>query len=230
MPRRPRLDLPGLPQHIIHRGNDRQACFYHTDDYCAYLGFVQGYAASTGAEVHAYALMTNHVHLLVTGHCAGAISTLMQGVGRCYVRHINGHYGRSGTLWEGRFRSCLIQSSRYLLTCQRYIELNPVRAGMVAAPADYPWSSYRHHAGISAQPWLTPHPDYLALASEPADRTVCYRVLVSEGIAAEEVDALRHHTQQGAPWGSARFAEDVSAMLGRRVAWLPPGRPRRAAS
>ena len=230
MPRRPRLDLPEHPQHIIQRGNDRQACFYHADDRQAYLQLLREYALSAGVDIHAYVLMTNHVHLLVTGRRFGAVSTLMQDLGRRYVRYVNGHYRRTGTLWEGRFRSCLVADAHYLLTCQRYIELNPVRAGMVARPEDYAWSSYSHHAGLGEQPWLTPHADYLALAAERESRFACYRELVASGIDDVDVAALRRHTQQGAPWGSTRFAEEITAMLGRRAAWQSQGRPRKTAS
>ena len=227
MPRRPRLDLPGLPQHVIQRGNNRQACFFQEQDYTTYLRFLHEHSTAARVEVHAYVLMTNHVHLLLSGQRHGAVSTLMQDMGRHYVRYINGSYGRSGTLWEGRFKTCHVQDERYLLTCLRYIELNPVRAGMVADPVDYRWSTYRHHAGVGDCPGLTPHSAYLALGPDPAQRALHYRALMAEALPNDEVGALRLHTQQGAPWGNDRFAKEITAMTGRRVSFKPQGRPRK---
>lgn len=143
MARLPRLDVPGVAQHVIQRGNNRQACFGSDQDFVAYAGWLHEYAVKHEVAIHAWVFMTNHVHLLVTPKNAGGVSALMQSVGRRYVPYFNYSYKRSGTLWEGRFRSCLVQSERYLLECYRYIELNPVRADMVSGPGDYKWSSYR---------------------------------------------------------------------------------------
>ncbi|PTR10619.1 REP element-mobilizing transposase RayT [Nitrosospira sp. Nsp5] len=146
MPRRARLVLPNIPLHIIQRGNNRQACFFADEDYSVYLDWLAEHASKTGCQVHAYVLMTNHVHLLISADGVEAPGLLMKVLGQCYVQYVNRTYQRSGTLWEGRFRSCLIQDEIYLLACQRYIELNPVRAGMVAHPTEYRWSSYRANA------------------------------------------------------------------------------------
>ncbi len=146
MPRPPRLDLPGVAQHVVQRGNDRHPCFFTADDYRRYLRDLNEIARRQGCAIHAYVLMTNHVHLLVTPPAAGHVSRMMQALGRRYVRHVNQTYHRTSTLWEGRYKACLVASDAHLLQCHRYIELNPLRAAMVADPRDYPWSSHRHNA------------------------------------------------------------------------------------
>jgi putative transposase len=169
--------MPNVPLHIIQRGNNRQACFYADEDYRKYLEWLQEYAAKTGCLVHAYVLMTNHVHLLVSVADGGSAGRLMKALGQRYVQYVNRSYKRSGTLWEGRFRSCLTQEEAYLLTCQRYIELNPVRAGMVDHPAEYPWSSYRANAQGEADALVKPHSLYEALGCDAARREAAYREL-----------------------------------------------------
>jgi putative transposase len=146
MPRRARLSLPGIPWHIIQRGNNRAACFHAEEDYRLYLDYLKEFSAKFDCAVHAYVLMTNHVHLLLTPEHIDSAALLMKHLGQRYVQYVNRTYKRSGTLWEGRFRSCLTQSEQYVLACHRYIELNPVRAGMVKKPQDYPWSSYSANA------------------------------------------------------------------------------------
>lgn len=225
MPRRPRLDLAGLPQHVVQRGNNRQACFYHEQDYLAYLGMLRVVAADAGASVHAYVLMTNHVHLLVSSHRCGAVSRMMQDLGREVVRRINAIYGRSGTLWEGRYHACGVQEGEHLLTCQRYIELNPVRAGMVDRPHDYPWSSFHANALGSRDPLVKPHPTYVALGECGQSRQARYRNLFVSALGSDVLGELRAQTQQGGAWGNDRFQEEIERMVGRRVAWRPKGRP-----
>jgi putative transposase len=173
MPRQPRPDLADVPQHVVQRGNDRQPCFYATEDYRRYLAGLRESAIRYGCSVHAYVLMTNHVHLLVTPSSAGAVSRMMQWLGRQYVGYINGRYRRTGTLWEGRYKSCLVDTERYLLTCYRYIELNPVRAAMVADPADYAWSSYRTNAQALPDKVVVPHAEYLRLGADAAGGLYC---------------------------------------------------------
>ena len=165
MARFPRFDLPGIAWHVVRRGNDRQPCFADAADYLHYRQELGEAALKHGCHLHAYVLMTNHVHLLVTPHEAGATSRMMQAIGRRYVGAFNGRYRRTGTLWEGRFKSALVDSTDYLLTCYRYIELNPVRAGMVAALGDYRWSSHRRNAHGAHEPRITPHAAYLSLGS-----------------------------------------------------------------
>jgi putative transposase len=165
MPRRPRITLPGVPLHLIQRGNNRQACFFADEDYLAYLGWLEGYVREGDCAIHAYVLMTNHVHLLLTPQTSRGAGELMKRLGQRYVQYINRTYRRSGTLWEGRFRSYLTQEGGYVLGCYRYIELNPVRANMVEHPAEYPWSSYRANAQ-GESPLLTHHPLYAVLDSD----------------------------------------------------------------
>lgn len=191
MPRQPRPDLAGVPQHVVQRGNDRQPCFYVADDYRRYLGGLRESATRYGCVVHAYVLMTNHVHLLVTPSSVGAVSRMMQWLGRQYVGYINGRYRRTGTLWEGRYKSCLVDTERYLLTCYRYIELNPVRAAMVADPADYAWSSYRANAQALADPLVVPHAEYLRLGADAPERCVAYRYLFEDALDATPLISRR---------------------------------------
>ena len=147
MARLPRLTVPGYPHHIIQRGNNRQPIFAANADYEALLAMIEEYAGKAGIAIHAYVLMSNHFHLLATPETASGIPQMMQDVGRQYVRYFNQRQGRTGTLWEGRYRSTLIQAERYLLACMAYIDLNPVRAGIALAHGDYPWSSHGHYTG-----------------------------------------------------------------------------------
>jgi putative transposase len=227
MPRRRRLDLPNVPQHIVQRGNNRGACFFCDDDRLAYLMLLSRHARRLGVDVHAYVLMTNHVHLLVTPRAHGAVSTLMQDIGREYVRTVNSVHRRTGTLWEGRFHACLVESERYLLTCMRYIELNPVRAGMVDEASCYRWSSHRANALNESSDLIAAHHVYLALASSDADRCAAYRALFRTAPNNDEMQALRRHTRQRAAWGGERFQREVECALGRKAFANARGRPRR---
>lgn len=170
MARKARFNLPGIPQHVIQCGNNREPCFYAEADYDRYLVDLSEAANHNACRIHAYVLMTNHVHVLVTPMCEYGISHLMQDLGRKYVRYINQRYRRSGTLWEGRYKSSLIDSEAYLLACMRYIELNPVRAHMVEHPGEYRWSSYACNAHGRNDRLIVPHPTYGALAADAARR------------------------------------------------------------
>jgi len=227
MPRRRRIDLPHVPQHIVQRGNNRGACFFCDDDRLSYLALLQRHACRLAVDVHALVLMTNHVHLLATPRRHGAISTLMQDVGREYVRTVNAAYRRTGTLWEGRFHACLVGSERYLLSCRRYIELNPVRAQITDDPSLYAWSSHRANALNKPTELIKPHPVYISLASNPEERCAAYRALFRSALDGDEMRAVRAHTQQSAAWGSERFQREAEAALGRRVSLNAKGRPRR---
>jgi putative transposase len=227
MPRRPRLLLSGVPLHVIQRGNNRQACFHADKDYLFYLEWLADYARKTGCQVHAYALMTNHVHLLLSSLRADGAGALMKALGQRYVQYINRQYRRSGTLWEGRFRSCLVQQDGYLLSCQRYIELNPVRAGMVEHPADYRWSSYRANAQGEANALLTPHLLYLQFGRDAVERQRSYRELFRHELEPGMVDAIRSATNGNYALGNERFAEQIALALGRRASKGKPGRPRK---
>ena len=227
MPRRARLILPGVPLHIIQRGNNRQACFFADEDYRFYLEWLAEYATKTGCQIHAYVLMTNHVHLLLSGSSSSSAGDLMKALGQRYVQYANRTYRRSGTLWEGRFRSCLTQEDRYLLSCQRYIELNPVRAGMVAHPADYAWSSFRGNAEGAENSLLSPHSLYVGLGANKQDRLAAYRELFRHELEPDELNAIRKATNGNFALGNERFADQVAAMIGRRVTPGKSGRPRK---
>ncbi|MDP3539309.1 MAG: transposase [Azonexus sp.] len=226
MPRRPRLCVPEVPVHIIQRGNNRQACFFADEDYRFYLDWLADYAAKTSCQIHSYVLMTNHVHLLLSSKTTNGTGDLMKALGQRYVQYINRVYRRSGTLWEGRYRSCLTQEETYLLTCQRYIELNPVRAGMVEHPADYRWSSYRANAEGAENPLITPHPCYLGLGATEQDRLSAYRELFRHELEPGALDAIRKATNGNFALGDSRFADQIASVLGRRVTPGISGRPR----
>jgi putative transposase len=227
MPRQCRYFIPGIPQHVITRGVDRQAVFFHEQDYTLYLKALQDAAASNECLIHAYVLMTNHVHLLVTPGRERSLPLMMQAMGRNYVQRLNVRYGRTGTLWEGRYKASLVQDSRYLLTCQRYIELNPVRARMVASPGEYPYSSYAYHAIGTDDAMITAHACYLDLAVDPPARQHAYRKLFNNLIDEELLARIRKNTNACGVIGDGRFKEQIEAMLGRTVPTGKRGRPRR---
>lgn len=224
MARLPRYELPGVPQHVIQRGNNRQAIFAGKGDYRAYLRWLKAAADEHGVKIHAYVLMTNHVHLLVTPGEAGAIGRVLQSLGRRYVQYFNYTYGRTGTLWEGRYRATVIEAERYFFTCSRYIELNPVRAVMVARPEDYPWSSFRHNAlGVSDEQ-ISPHELYLGLGPGPAARADVYRRLFDTDPLDADVAAIRGATNAGWVLGNERFKQEIEMLTQRRGSPLPRGR------
>jgi putative transposase len=225
MARLPRFDLAGVPQHVVQRGNNRLPCFLDDEDRQRYLQCLRQALSRFGCRLHAYVLMSNHAHLLLTPDEAGCVSRLMHTFARNYVGSFNGRHGRTGTLWEGRFKSCLVDSERYFLTCSRYIELNPVRAWMVAQPNEYAWSSYRAQAGGDADPLLTPHSTYLALGTDPASRASAYRDLFAEVLPHELVEEIRSHLQQQKVLGTDRFRSWVEARTGQFATVRPIGRP-----
>ncbi len=207
MPRRSRLVVPKVPLHIIQRGNNRQACFYDESDYVFYLDCLLEYSRKTNCTIHGYILMTNHVHLLLTPRDKNSVGQLMKLLGQRYVQYINRTYQRSGTLWEGRFRSCIAQEDNYLLQCQRYIELNPVRAEMVEHPAEYRWSSYRSNAQGEEDMLLTPHFIYEKLGLTAAARQASYRELFRYNLEPGLVDEIRKATNGNFVLGNDRFKE-----------------------
>ncbi|MBW8311493.1 MAG: transposase [Rhizobium sp.] len=225
--RRPRLDIPGIPLHITHRGVNRAAVFRDDEDRQTYLLALSEAAAGNGVEVHGYVLMGNHVHLLASAAVRGGPARMMQALGRRYVRRHNDRHARTGTLWEGRFRSFPVDTDRYLLNCLAYIELNPVRAGLAVKAEAFPWSSVQHHLGLRVDPWVTPHPVFLALASADALRVSLWRHrLADAALASADTDAIREHTRKEQPLGSEAFQEALSALTGRRLVVAGPGRPR----
>jgi putative transposase len=225
MPRRARIAVPGIPWHIIQRGNNRNACFFGEADYRYSLETLAEQAGRYGCAVHAYALMTNHVHLLLTPEEKNSAALLMKHLGQRYAQYINRRHRRSGSLWEGRFRSCLAQNERYVLTCYRYIELNPVRAGMVAHPREYRWSSYRTNAEDLRDPLITPHPDYLRLAPDELQRQAAYTSLFSARLKPDILHEIRHATNGNYVLGDNQFKEEIATTLKRRVSPGKSGRP-----
>jgi putative transposase len=204
MARAARVVLPDLALHIIQRGNNRGACFFRDADYFAYLGYLRFFARQFGCSVHAYCLMTNHVHLLLTPHRAESCARFMKALSQAYVQYVNKAVGRTGTLWEGRFKSCLVAAAEYIFACYRYIELNPVHAGMVAHPADYRWSSYAANAEGRDSSLIDSHSAYLALADAPAERLRAYREMFGTALEHTVIEEIRKATRGGYLVGSRR--------------------------
>jgi putative transposase len=203
--------------HIIQRGNNRKACFFADEDYAVYLDRLAFYGEKYQVHIHAFVLMTNHVHLLLTPTTPSGVSQLMQSLGRYYVRYINQTYQRSGTLWEGRFKSSLIDSDRYFLTVSRYIELNPVRAGMVEHPAEYPWTSYQYNALGKPIKMMTEHKLYTELGADDKARQENYRALFDQQIAQRTIDEIRQAANKTWVLGDDRFKQEIELELGRRI-------------
>ncbi len=228
MPRRARLSMAGVPWHIIQRGNNRSVCFFSNDDCQFYLDTLKEQARKHGCAVHAYVLMTNHVHLLLTPEKKDSAALLMKNLSQQYVQYVNRAYKRSGTLWEGRFRSCLVQSEAYVLACYRYIELNPVRADMVGHPRQYRWSSYCANAEGRINQLLIPHEQYLKIDRESLVRRKGYRALFKADIDLKSDDAIREATNGNFVLGSGRFQAEMAKTLGRRVTKGVAGRPKKS--
>lgn len=227
MPRQARLEIPGIPLHITQRGVNRCAIFLDDEDRRHYLRLLGESAARHGLCIHAYVLMGNHVHLLVSSDASGKVSLAMRQLGQAYVTAFNRRHRRSGTLWEGRFKSCLVDSGRYLLTAYRYIELNPVRAAMVERPEHHHWSSVHANLALCEDSVVTPHPCFIELGMTPQARANAYRTWLEQGVTKDELIAIRRHLQQERAFGSKRFQAMAEKTLGRPVNVRRPGRPRR---
>lgn len=227
MARLKRIAPKGVAQHIIQRGNNRQVIFAGDADMKAYLNWLKEYSQKYKVEIHAWVLMTNHVHLLCTPQADKAISQMMQAVGRMYVRYFNYTYQRTGTLWEGRFKACLVQNERYLLTLYRYIELNPVRAGMVESPSDYNWSSYGINALGTSSELQTPHPEYIALGKNKKQRLMNYQALFKTVISESQLKEIRGNTNRGLALADTRFTQEIEALYGCRISKAVIGRPKK---
>ncbi len=225
MARLPRLTLGGQLHHVIQRGNNRQPIFSTATDYAHLLALMDKSAQRFEVAVHAYVLMGNHFHLLATPQTDTGLPLMMQAVGRSYVRYFNQLQSRTGTLWEGRYRSTLIQADRYLLPCMVYIDLNPVRAGLVAEARDYPWSSHGHYAGLRTDKLVTPHALFWALGNTPFEREAAYADLVRSGINADQQAALTTSALSGWALGSVNFVADLQKRTERRVQKVQAGRP-----
>lgn len=228
MARLPRFVIPGQPQHVIVRGINREAIFYKNEDYEFYLDKLKDACERHHCQLHAYVLMTNHVHLLLTPKIESSIGKTIQSVGRYYVQYFNYHYERTGTLWEGRYKATLIDSETYLLTCYRYIELNPVRAKMVDHPAEYPWSSYQYNARGKVNQNITPHRLYIRLAKTAQARQKAYRALFQRRLSDQLLDTIRESTNKAWVLGSNRFKRRIEKKLNRRAVPLPKGGDRRS--
>lgn len=225
MPRRARLAAGGIPWHIIQRGNNRSACFFSSADYDRFLDTLFEQAAIYECSVHAYVLMTNHTHLLLTPAESTGPGLLMKHLGQRYVQYVNRKYRRTGTLWEGRYKSTLVGTPSYILACYRYIELNPVRAGIVKHPADYHWSSYSFNAQGAAEDRITPHDDYMALSNSKEDRLESYRGLFKSEIDSNLIDEIRTSTQGNYALGNEAFKNQIEYHLNRRARPGKSGRP-----
>nr|WP_319563885.1 transposase [uncultured Rhodoferax sp.] len=225
MARLPRLTLPDYPHHVIQRGNNRQAIFVTTADYRMLLDLLQEQAKKWDVAVHAYVLMSNHFHVLATPRTADGLPKMMQAVGRSYVRYFNSAQKRTGTLWEGRYKSTLIQAERYLLACMAYIDLNPVRAGLVLQAQDYPWSSHGHYLGLRTDRLITPHALYWELGNTPFAREAAYAELVQAGISSVQQSALTQATLSGWALGEPDFVADLQKRTERRITKSVAGRP-----
>lgn len=225
MARLSRLTLPGYPHHIIQRGNNRQAIFLSSGDRQFLLDLLKETATKFGVAIHAYVLMTNHFHVLATPSSATALPQMMQAVGRRYVRLFNDSNQRSGTLWEGRYKSTLIQADRYLLACMVYIDLNPVRAGLAAQAADFPWSSHAHYAGLRVDELITPHPLFWTLGNTPFAREAAYAQLVQAGVSNQDLSDLTQSALRGWALGEGSYVSDLQKQTNRRVARAFAGRP-----
>ncbi len=225
MPRRARLAIANVAWHIIQRGNNRSACFLAKEDYLFYLQQLAEQSVEHGCAIHAYCLMTNHVHILLTPEEAIGPSLMMKHLGQRFVQYINRKYLRSGTLWEGRFKSCLAQDERYALHCYRYIELNPVRASMAKHPGDYRWSSFSHNGEGVENALITPHRNYLSLGNNVLDRQIAYRSMVESGVSEELVKSIRSATKGNFVLGDEHFSREMESALNRRVLRGQPGRP-----
>ena len=225
MARQPRLSLAGFPHHIIQRGNNRQLIFMDTADHQRFLDLLGDYAKQFGVAIHAYVLMDNHVHVLATPSTEKALAGMMQALGRKYVRYFNDRHQRTGTLWDGRYKSTVVQSESYLLTCMAYLDLNPVRAGIVAQPLAWPWSSHAHHLGQRSDRLVTPHALYWALGNTPFAREAAYAELVQAGISAGQQAQLTDAALRGWVLGEPNFVGEIQKKSTRRVTKSKPGRP-----
>jgi putative transposase len=228
VPRQPRFFVPGLPQHAIVRGIDRQSVFLSPDDYALYLESLKKSAKRYDCAVHAYVLMTNHVHLLVTPGSKNALPLFFQAMGRYYVQEFNRLHDRVGALWQGRYKTSLVQDDLYLMTCYRYIELNPVRAGNVGHPSDYPYSSYGFNALGKRDELVMPHRVYASLSRNPEERRALYRKMFDDQISTETLDTIRDSANACRILGNEQFKNRVACKLGVRVRRKKPGRPKKA--
>jgi len=225
MARLPRLIVPGQPHHVIQTGNNNQPIFRETEDYQAFLGWLRTAAKNYKVAVHAYVLMPDHLHLLVTPADADGLGQMMQWIGRYYVPYFNQKYGRSGTLWNGRYKTSLIDAEQYFMSCSRYIEFNPVRNGMVGRAEDYPWSSYPHHAGLRSDGLIVDHPKFWELGNTPFQREAAYIALAEPALSEDEITLISKALLKGWPLGTEQFKTALQHKVKRQVLPAKRGRP-----
>lgn len=225
MARLPRLVVPHQPHHVIQQGIDGKSIFREESDYSVFLGWLRDASRQFKVAIHAYALLPNQVDLLVTPSEAVGLGRLMQWIGRHYVPYFNRKYGRSGTLWQGRYKATVIDAEPYFMMCSRFIELAPVRSNIVINPDEYPWSSYAHHAGIKQDPVLSDHPVYWALGNTPFDREAAYKALLEQALTAEEERMIKEATLKGWALGSEKFKTSLAKSVNRRISPVKRGRP-----
>lgn len=230
MARLPRLVIPHQPHHLIQRGNDRQDIFRDQEDFQRFLHWLKEGARQFNVAIHAYVLMSNHFHLLVTPVDEDGLSRMVQWLGRYYVPYFNHKYGRTGTLWQGRYRATIVDSEPYFLACSSYIELNPVRAGMVPTPDAYRWSSYLHHVGLRQDPVIIDHALYWDLGNTPFERELAYRGLVAQGLGEKMLEQIRQATIKGWALGRDNFIQELEKKSGRRIYPAKRGRPSKRAA
>lgn len=226
MPRKSRFYLPDVPCHVVQRGNNKEAIFFEENDYISYLAWLKESLERYGCRLHAYVLMTNHVHLLLTPESKESLSRMMQYTGRRYVPYINHQYQRSGTLWEGRYKSSLVQDEVYLLSCMRHIELNPVRANMVKSANEYRWSSYHFNALGQEDELITEQSVYLSLGTDKQMRNNAYKKLFKTHLSDEETNEIRAAWQTGTPLVTEQFKQQIERALGARIGYAKRGRPK----
>jgi len=226
MARLPRYAIKNQPQHIIQQGRNGQQIFFEEQDYQYFHDCLEAAAYNYNLKIHAYVMMPNHVHLLATPGNTDSISRTTQSIGRNYVQYFNECSGGSGTIWEGRYRATVVDSKNYLLTCSRYIELNPVRGGLVKKPADYRWSSYAHNALGKAEEMISAHKEYLKLGNRDKQRANAYRALFKQDLCSQTVQLITDTALKGWVLGDSKFARKIEKLSGRRAFQLPKGRPR----
>jgi len=226
MPRKPRFVIPGVPVHVVQRGRSREPVFYDDADYRVYLGRLKEGAERYQCQIHAYVLMTNHIHLLSTPSDMQGITRMMQYIGRHYVPYVNRTYGGSGSIWEGRYKANLVQNEHYLLSCMRYIELNPVRANMVNTPMQYNWSSFHRNGRGMKDELVVPHGLYQKLGSTDVARQSAYKALFNVHIDDNELKDIRNAWQTGTPLGNDYFRQKVEDKLGCKIGQARRGRPK----
>ena len=224
MPRQSRPVIPDVPMHITQRGNNKLPCFFEETDFLVYLKLLHAASIRAECRVHAYVLMKNHVHLVVSPTDARGPAMLMKSLGERYVQYVNRRHSRTGTLWEGRYHSCLVQSERYLMICQRYVELNPVRACLVNEPSAYPWSSYHHNADGRKSKIVTPHELYSRMGRDPGSRQTAYRALFAEVLGSDALTQLRRATHRNTALGSPEFLGKFAQFKGRNSIQREVGR------